>query len=71
MSDAAVGGALMGLIFGFIGFLIGAWLLRVIMLRHIERQLSASRTSAPARFPRFRPGRSLGSPLNAGPLDGL
>ncbi len=37
MSDAALGGAVMGLIFGFIGFLIGAWLLRVIMLRHIEQ----------------------------------
>lgn len=41
MSDAPLGSAVLSLIFGFLGFLIGAWLLRVIMLRHIERQLSA------------------------------
>lgn len=41
MSDAAVGGFVMSLIFGFLGFVLGAWLLRVIMLRHVERQLAA------------------------------
>ena len=41
MSHAAVGGLVMSLILGFLGFVLGAALLRVIMLRHIERQLAA------------------------------
>lgn len=41
MRDAALDGAVIGLVFGILGFLIGAWLLRVLMLRHIEQRLSA------------------------------
>lgn len=37
MSDAALGGAVMVLMFGF---LVGAWLLRVMKLRHIEQHCS-------------------------------
>lgn len=41
MRDTALDGAVIGLVFGILGFLIGAWLLRVLMLRHIEQRLSA------------------------------